>query len=53
LRALAARLADAASSADVWCVFDNTAGGAAVDDALFTLRRVCALAKTERRFAPQ
>ncbi len=41
LDALAVRL-DRAAAADenVWCVFDNTAAGAAVTDALYTLQRL-------------
>ncbi|MDB5964537.1 MAG: hypothetical protein JWQ72_1037 [Polaromonas sp.] len=39
LDALAVRLQlAAASDSSVWCVFDNTASGAAVDDALYTAR---------------
>jgi uncharacterized protein YecE (DUF72 family) len=38
LRALAIRVADAARAAeDVWCIFDNTASGAATDNALTLL----------------
>lgn len=47
LDALAARLSlAAASGAKVWCVFDNTASGAAVTDALYTRQ---ALSKCARR----
>jgi len=43
LDALIVRLdAAARSGADVWCVFDNTAEGAAVTDALYTLRGLAA-----------
>lgn len=39
LRALALRMRQAADGgADVWCIFDNTASGAATDDALRLLR---------------
>ena len=48
LRELAARLAAAASSADTWCVFDNTAAGAAVVDALYVLRCVRAILNDRR-----
>jgi len=35
LQALAARIAQAAAAgAEVWCIFDNTASGAATGDAL-------------------
>jgi len=34
LAALAATLREGARSAPVWCIFDNTAQGAATDDAL-------------------
>ncbi|RZJ07832.1 MAG: DUF72 domain-containing protein, partial [Haliea sp.] len=41
LDALAVRLEKAvASDANVWCVFDNTASGAAVADALYLLDRL-------------
>ena len=41
LDALVARLQLAAApGADVWCVFDNTAEGAAVEDALYTAQRL-------------
>jgi uncharacterized protein YecE (DUF72 family) len=40
LEALADKLTGAAESADVWCVFDNTAEGAATANALDLLRRV-------------
>lgn len=41
LDALVVRLDMAASSgASVWCIFDNTAEGAAVPDALYTLQRL-------------
>ena len=40
LDALAVRLQEsAASDAAVWCIFDNTAGGEAVPDALYTRAR--------------
>ena len=39
LDALAARLEQAAQAgAEVWCIFDNTASGAAIEDALYTYR---------------
>ena len=37
LEALAGRITTAAESADVWCIFDNTALGAATSDALAVL----------------
>ncbi len=41
LDALAVRMQlAAASDASVWCIFDNTASGAAVGDALYTLEKV-------------
>ena len=40
LAALADRLRQAALSAQVWCIFDNTAQGAATDDALTVLGRL-------------
>lgn len=42
LAALAAKLAAAARSAPVWCVFDNTAAGAATANALGLLDRLAA-----------
>jgi uncharacterized protein YecE (DUF72 family) len=45
LDALIARLqALAASGADVWCIFDNTAEGAAVGNALYTLQGLASAA---------
>ncbi len=42
LDALAVRLRlAAASDAMVWCIFDNTASGAATDDALYTTQKTC------------
>lgn len=38
LQALADRLAEAAQSAEAWCIFDNTASGAAAGNALDLLR---------------
>ncbi len=40
LAALAATLREAARSAPVWCIFDNTAQGAATDDALAVMERL-------------
>ena len=40
LAALAATLHEAARSAPVWCIFDNTALGAATDDALSVMERL-------------
>ncbi len=40
LEALAARLSKAAAASSVWCVFDNTAEGAATADALDVLARL-------------
>jgi len=40
LAALAATLREAARSAPVWCIFDNTALGAATDDALAVIERL-------------
>ena len=40
LDALAARLAEAAVTAETWCIFDNTALGAATDDGLTLLERL-------------
>jgi uncharacterized protein YecE (DUF72 family) len=40
LDALAIRLLQAARSASVWCIFDNTAEGAATHDALALLKRL-------------
>ncbi len=41
LDALAVRLQFAAASdAAVWCIFDNTASGAATTDALYTRRQI-------------
>jgi uncharacterized protein YecE (DUF72 family) len=40
LQALASRLRQEARAASVWCIFNNTAGGAAVADALGLLRRL-------------
>jgi uncharacterized protein YecE (DUF72 family) len=40
LAALAATLREAARSAPVWCIFDNTALGAATDDALAVMERL-------------
>ena len=40
LDALAIRLLQAARSASVWCIFDNTAEGAATQDALGLLKRL-------------
>jgi uncharacterized protein YecE (DUF72 family) len=40
LEALAKTLADAARSAEVWCIFDNTAAGAATVNALDVVDRV-------------
>lgn len=41
LAALAESLAAAADTAPVWCIFDNTAEGAATADALGLLERLC------------
>ena len=42
LQALAARLrASAASQTDIWCIFDNTAAGAALGNALATWDQLC------------
>ncbi len=40
LAALPGRLTEAAKSAEVWCVFDNTAEGAATVNALDLLGRL-------------
>ncbi len=40
LAALATTLREAARSAPVWCIFDNTAEGAATDDALAVMERL-------------
>ena len=40
LDALAGRLAEVATSAPTWCIFDNTAVGAATADALALLGRL-------------
>ncbi len=40
LQALSNRLQEASHSASVWCIFDNTAEGAAADNALTTLTRL-------------
>jgi uncharacterized protein YecE (DUF72 family) len=40
LETLAAKVSKAARSADVWCIFDNTAGGAAAANAVDLLDRI-------------
>jgi uncharacterized protein YecE (DUF72 family) len=47
LRRLAVTLRRTASRAETWCVFDNTAAGAALDDAR-ALAALCSGAKSSR-----
>jgi uncharacterized protein YecE (DUF72 family) len=49
LEALVTRLERTAPSAETWCVFDNTAAGAAVENALHVARVLGALAKKRAR----
>ena len=48
LDVLAVRLDEASAAAPVWCIFDNTALGAAAGDAIAVLDRLCGAGRTNR-----
>jgi uncharacterized protein YecE (DUF72 family) len=47
LNALAERLTDLPASSEIWCIFDNTAFGAAIPNAVALTAKMCA--KTSRK----